>query len=149
MSLPDKEETPNYVTRESLRYTEDYLRGRIDKLQKVIKFLVAVLVDKKLIGEKTAESFFESKEKVNPKIVEWYEAKKLWIRGAIKRKGALRAQLGIKEGETIPVFILNRIVKAETGTSVAFKGKSIKVTTQLKRRALLALKLRRMPKRGK
>lgn len=54
MSVVDKEKTPNYATREDLRYTEDYLRERINKLQKTIKILVSVLVDKKLIGEKTA-----------------------------------------------------------------------------------------------
>lgn len=87
----------------------------------------------------------------NKNTLEYYEAKrkKFWIAGAIKRKGALRAQLGIKEGETIPKSILQRIVNAETGTSISFRGKSIKVTTQLKRRAQLALRLGKMPKRGK
>jgi len=153
MSVAKEEESPNYATRESLRYTEDYLSRRIEKLQRTIKVLVAVLVDKKLLGEKTAESFMESKgndEMKNEKILKWYEAKakKLWIAGAIKKKGALRAQLGIKEGETIPKSILQRIVNAETGTTISFKGKNIKVTTQLKRRAQLALRLGKMPKRG-
>lgn len=155
MSVLEKdEESPSYATREALRYTEDYLRRRIDKLDRTIKILVSVLVDKKLLGEKTAESFTESKEGEkmgNEKILKWYEAKakKLWIQGAIKKKGALRAQLGIKEGETIPKSILQRIVNAETGTSISFRGKTIKVTTQLKRRALLALRLSKMPRRGK
>jgi hypothetical protein len=30
------------------------------------------------------------------------EGKKNWIAGAIKKKGALRAQLGAKEGQPIP-----------------------------------------------
>jgi len=94
----------------------------------------------------------EFKETVD-KAIDWYigtvefeEAKKLWIAGAIKKKGALRAQLGIKEGETIPKSILQQIVKTETGKKVSFKGKSITVTTQLKRRALLALRLGKMKK---
>lgn len=94
----------------------------------------------------------EFKETVD-RAIEWYikkpefeEAKKLWIAGAIKKKGALRAQLGIKEGETIPKSLLQRIVGTETGKKVSFKGKSITVTTQLKRRALLALKLGKMKK---
>lgn len=30
------------------------------------------------------------------------EGKKNWIAGAIKKKGALRKELGVKEGKTIP-----------------------------------------------
>ena len=71
---------------------------------------------------------------------------KYWIKGAIKRKGALRATLGIKEGETIPTSILNRIAKAEIGTKISFHGKTLTVTAKLKRRALLALKLGKMKK---
>jgi len=95
------------------------------------------------------EGFTETVEQA----IDWFikspkfeEAKKLWIAGAIKKKGALRSQLGIKEGETIPTSILQQIVKTETGKTVSFKGKSITVTTQLKRRALLALRLGKMHK---
>lgn len=38
-------------------------------------------------------------------------AKKNWIKGAIKKKGALRAQLGVKEGETIPAAKLKKAAK--------------------------------------
>jgi len=39
-------------------------------------------------------------------------AKKKWIAGAIKKPGALRAQLGVKAGETIPAKKLARAAKA-------------------------------------
>ena len=131
----------------------DWLNRRIDmqyqeiqQLRKKIKALVAILVDEKIIGEELGKIFEESKETTNSKIVEWYEAK-LWIAGAIEHKGALRATLGIKEDETIPEGILNQIMKTETGETVTFRGKTIKVTTKLKRQAILALRLKRMPKR--
>jgi len=163
----EKAEEPT-VRRSDIEYIERRIESAFEdrqKIKKMLKIVVAILVDKKLIGEAVAKTFMESKtieevekkvketvkdEAKEKKILEWFmEAKKLWIAGAIKKKGALRAQLGIKEGETIPPSILQRIVKAETGTSISFRGKSIKVTTQLKRRALLAIKLRKMPKRGR
>jgi hypothetical protein len=119
-----------------------YLSDQFYAQKKMIRLLVRILVDKKIIGEELAKTFEEGK-KINPKILEWFEAK-LWIQGAIKHKGALRAQLGIKEDETIPHSLLQQIVKTETGKTVSFRGKSITVTTQLKRRALLALKLGKM-----
>lgn len=140
----DKEETPKYASKweiESLERRLTDARNERDKIKKSIKTIVAVLVDKKIIGEAVAKAFMESKEEIE-------EAKKLWIKGAIKRKGALRGTLGIKEGETIPVSILNKIKNAETGTKVSFRGKSITVTSRLKRQAILALRLRAMPKRG-
>lgn len=110
------------------------------------------MLDKK--GKKNLLEWFEcqSEESGNElleSVKKFEEARKFWIAGAIKKKGALRAQLGIKEGETIPKSILQRIVSAETGTKINFKGKTIVVTTKLKRRAILALKLGKMPKRGK
>lgn len=120
-----------------------YLQDQIYAQKKMIRLLVRILVDKKIIGEELAKTFEESKVEVNPAILEWFEAK-LWIKGAIKHKGALRAQLGIKEDETIPKSLLQQIVKTETGKTVSFRGKSITVTTQLKRRALLALRLGKM-----
>jgi len=153
------EEAP--VRRSEIDYVERRVESAYEdrqKIKKMIRTIVAILVDKKLIGENVAKTFMESKEaeelvssevkRVNPKIVKWYEAK-LWIAGAIKKKGALRSQLGIKEGETIPKSILSQIVNTETGKTVSFRGKTIKVTTQLKRRALLAIKLGKMPKRKK
>jgi len=110
------------------------------------------MLDKK--GKTNLLEWYECQsDETNGKFLEtlkaFEEARKLWIAGAIKRKGALRAQLGIKEGETIPKSILQKIIKTETGKTVSFRGKTIKVTTQLKRRAILALRLGKMPKRGK
>ena len=39
-------------------------------------------------------------------------AKKLWIAGAIKHKGALHKQLGIPKGEKIPAVTLAKATKA-------------------------------------
>jgi len=141
MSIPEKT-----VASEPVVSWSDYrhLQDQLYAQKKMIRLLVRILVDKKIIGEELAKTFEESKKPtINPKIQEWYEAK-LWIQGAIKHKGALRAQLGIKEDETIPKSLLQQIVNTETGKTVSFKGKSITVTTQLKRRALLALKLGKM-----
>lgn len=38
-------------------------------------------------------------------------ADKKWIQGAIKKPGALRASLGVKEGQTIPASKLNAAAK--------------------------------------
>ena len=106
---------------------------------------------------KSISETFEDEEKVD-EMIDWLFREKgitkeveeaFWIQKAIKHRGALRKQLGLKEDEEIPVSILNSIVKTETGKTVSFRGKSIEVTTQLKRRAILALRLRKMPKRTK
>jgi len=55
-----------------------------------------------------------------------------WIKGAIKRPGALRRQLGIKKGQKIPAKTLRAAAKK--------KGK-------LGRRARLAITLRKLHKR--
>lgn len=86
----------------------------------------------------------ESKENEG---LSYEEARKLWIKGAIGKKGALRAQLGIKKGEKIPKSVLQSIVNAKTGATISFRGKKIRVTTKLKRRAILALRLGKMKKR--
>ena len=39
-------------------------------------------------------------------------AKKQWIDDAIKKPGALRKSLGVKEGETIPAKALTKAAKA-------------------------------------
>jgi len=39
-------------------------------------------------------------------------AKKNWIAGAIKKKGALRAELHAKKGQPIPASKLNKAAKA-------------------------------------
>jgi len=149
----EKDEEPAYATQRDYEYLEkrlsDAWKDR-QAIRKMIRVILAILIDKKIIGEETAKAFMESKEELSPeriaKLLKWGEAKKFWIKGAIGKKGALRSQLGIKEGETIPKSLLQRIVKAETGTKISFRGKSITVTTQLKRRALLAIKLGKMKK---
>lgn len=146
MSIVEKNE-PEYASKYDIRYLERRLSDAYNerqKLKKMLNTVLAVLVDKKIIGENTAKAFMESKEMepISSKLVEYFEAKsKLWIQKAIKKKGALRNALGIKEGETIPESILTRIKNAEVGTKISFKGKKITVTGLLKRRASLALTL--------
>lgn len=60
--------------------------------------------------------------------------RKKWIQKAIKKKGALRRQLGAKKGKNIPIKRLRAAAKK--------KGK-------LGKRARLALTLRRLAKRKK
>jgi len=74
--------------------------------------------------------------------------KKKWIPKDIK-KGALKRQLGYKEDQTIPTSILDKIIRAKIGSTITVKGKKIKVTTLLKRRANLARTFRKMRKRGR
>lgn len=118
-----------------------------------------------LTGHKTVQEAFDEMEERDAMLLEFLDeeleeyaicncpieetARKLWIQKAISKKGALRKQLGIKKGEKVPISILRRIVDTETGKTVSFRGKTIRVTIQLKRRALLALRLIKMPKRGK
>jgi hypothetical protein len=56
---------------------------------------------------------------------------KNWIKGAIKKPGVLRKQLGIKKGETIPASTL---------------AKAAKASGKLGQRARLAQTLRKMKK---
>jgi hypothetical protein len=68
------------------------------------------------------------------------------VRREMERKGttgALRRQLGVKEGQTIPSSWLSRIANAEVGETVSLNGKRVKVTTKLKRRVNLARIFRR------
>ena len=65
---------------------------------------------------------------------------------AVKKKGALRSQLGIKEGEKIPASLLSKIKNAEVGTKISYNGKSITVTAQLKKRAVLAVTFKKSKK---
>lgn len=74
--------------------------------------------------------------------------KKKWIPKDIK-KGALKRQLGYKEGQKIPSSVLDKILKAKVGSKVIVNGKSIKVTAKLKRRVSLARTLGRLRKRGR
>lgn len=73
-------------------------------------------------------------------------SKTLWMQEAAERMrekgtvGALRRQLGVKEGEKIPMKLLQQIVKAPIGSKVG--GRT--VTRQLKRRAVFALVAKRV-----
>ncbi len=55
-------------------------------------------------------------------------AKKKWIQKAISKPGALRKQLGIKEGETIPAAALEKTAKKK-GTT----GKRARLAITLKK----------------
>jgi len=74
-----------------------------------------------------------------------------WIRHAIKRRGALSRQLRIPERENIPITLLRRIRAAPIGATVrnpTTKGRrTIRVTRLVKRRAVLALTLKRIARR--
>lgn len=70
-----------------------------------------------------------------------------WIHRAINRPGALRRQLRIPTDRPIPTELLRRIHDAQVGDTVRVHGRQIRVTHLLKRRATLALTLRRF--RGK
>jgi hypothetical protein len=59
----------------------------------------------KMPGKKTI------KRKDNPDSVDMYK-KGGWIKGAIKKPGALRSALGVKEGEKIPAGKLAKAAKA-------------------------------------
>jgi len=74
-----------------------------------------------------------------------------WIQHAVKRPGALSRQLGIPVRDNIPKTLLEKIAKTPIGKTIrnpTKKGKRrIKVTRKLKRRAVLALTLKRLARR--
>lgn len=67
---------------------------------------------------------------------------KRWIQKAKLKKGTLSRQLGIPEKDNIPIALLEKVKKANVGTKV--KGRT--VTMLMKKRANLALNLKRMKK---
>ena len=76
-----------------------------------------------------------------------------WIQRAVKRPGALSRQLGIPIKDNIPKTLLEKIAKTPIGKTIrnpTKKGKRrIKVTRKLKRRAVLALTLKRLAEKKK
>jgi len=72
---------------------------------------------------------------------------KRWIKKAQLKKGALSRQLGIPEKDNIPFTLLEKIKKAEIGETIKNPTKlgkqEIKVTNKLKKRAVLALTMKR------
>ncbi len=61
--------------------------------------------------------------------------------------GALHRQLKIPEDENIGVSNLRKIKKAEVGAMVKIKGKTVKITPLMKKRAVFGLNI--MPKKSK
>ena len=74
-----------------------------------------------------------------------------WIQKLHLKKGVLHRQLGIPQGQKIPLSLLNKIISAKAGetiTNPASKGrKRIRVTRVLERRAILAKNLKEIKKR--
>ena len=79
--------------------------------------------------------------------------KKYWIQKAVNRrkKGALSRQLGIPEKDNIPKTLLEKIAKTPVGGRIKNPTKTGKkyltVTRKLKKRAVLALTLKKLRKR--
>lgn len=73
-----------------------------------------------------------------------------WIQNAEVKKGTLSRQLGIPEKENIPFTLLEKIRAAELGSTIynptKLGEKKYKVTPLLKKRAVLALNLKRIKK---
>ena len=70
---------------------------------------MGAIAPSKMPGKKTIH------RKDNPNDVEMYAKggkTKNWIAGAIKEPGALRKELGVKEGKTIPAKKLSKAAKA-------------------------------------
>ncbi len=63
------------------------------------------------------------------------------------KKGALSKMLKIPEDKKIPFYLLNSIVKSNKGDIVKYKDREIKVTDLMKKRANLAISLKRMNKK--
>lgn len=73
--------------------------------------------------------------------------KNYWIQQISIKKGSLSRQIGIPIEENIPISLLSLIKSAPIGTTIhnPYKGKLfIKVTHLLKKRAVLALTLKRL-----
>jgi len=77
---------------------------------------------------------------------------KKWIQRAIHRPGRLHRDLGIKEGEKIPLSLLNTIISAKAGQTIknpTSKGrKRILVTRKLEQRVILARNLKNLKHRS-
>ena len=73
---------------------------------------------------------------------------KKFIKKAIKRPGALRKSLDIPEKKTIPMSLLNKIVKAKAGQTISnpttIGKRRIRVTRRIERQAILARNLKRI-----
>jgi hypothetical protein len=72
--------------------------------------------------------------------------KNRWIQGAVnpRKRGSLHRQLGVPKGEKIPKDLLNAVKAAEPGRVVRAGGKRVRVTRLMKKRANLAVTLRKV-----
>lgn len=70
-----------------------------------------------------------------------------WIPKAIKSKSSLRKQLYIPKGQTISETTLEKIKEQPKGTHVQSHGHKVPVTSKLKKRATLAMTLKRLQKK--
>jgi len=67
-----------------------------------------------------------------------------WIQKAHPKAGALSKQLGIPVKDNIPMKVLTTIVHAQKGEKVHIDHKTITVTHLLKKRANMAVNLKRL-----
>jgi hypothetical protein len=72
---------------------------------------------------------------------------KVWIPSAVKSKSALRKQLHMPEGEPINMGTLQKIKQQKLHSHVQSHGKSVPVTKCLKKRATLAMTLKKLQKK--
>jgi hypothetical protein len=67
-----------------------------------------------------------------------------WIQKTHLKKGSLSRQLGIPVKKNIPMTLLTKIQRAEEGRVLKHGSKKIKVTGLLKKRANLAVNLKKI-----
>ena len=72
--------------------------------------------------------------------------KRKWIQEAGIKKGRLSKQLGIPEKKNIPRKVLDKVIKIKVGKTVNVNNK-VKVTSLLKRRAVLARTLKKLKRK--
>ena len=79
------------------------------------------------------------------------QKKNKWIQKAVEKEGGYRTQLrrlGVLKGdEKIPVTLSRKICNTEIGKTISWKGKRIKVTELLKKRACLHVTLSKLHKK--
>lgn len=56
-------------------------------------------------------------------------------------KGGLKKSLGMKEDETIPAGIMDKIIKSKVGDKIKIKTKTVTVTEKMKKQAVLGKNL--------
>ncbi len=74
-----------------------------------------------------------------------------WIQKLKIKKGVLHRELGISEGNKIPMQLLNRIISARAGQTIVnptkIGKKKILVTRGIERRAILARNLKNISRK--